>query len=798
MLYVVLAGLLLAIAAPMVERVARGLAGWVLALVPTSIFIYLLTLMPRVADGEVLRETYAWVPSFGVNLDFRLDGLSLLMALIVSGVGAFIFIYGGGYLKGDALLGRFYAYLAVFMAAMLGVALSDNLFGLFMFWELTSISSYLLIGYKHNYADSRLAALKALVITGAGGLAMLAGFVLLALITGTASISEILTQGDSVRASALYLPALILILIGAFTKSAQFPFHSWLPGAMAAPTPVSAYLHSATMVKAGVFLLARLSPVLGETAEWVGIVTAVGAVTMLMGGIIALKQHDLKRILAFSTISSLGMMIMLLGINTKVAIEAAMLFMLTHSLYKGALFMIAGTIDHETGTRDIRQLSGLFRLMPITAVSAALAALSMSGIPVLIGFISKELTYEATLGYPDALTTAAIVLTAAAVISNIATVVVAFMTALKPFNGPLMTFEHPPHGPSLSLGLGAAVMGITSLALGILAPDLGKLLVGPAASSVYGSPLELKLALWHGINPMLILSIITVLGGVLIYWQRARVAQFINAIDAGERIGPDRWFTAMLEGLPTFAKAITHITQNGYLRHYISITVGVMVALVGYLFLRGGPANALTDTRLLMRDFEIYESLLAALMLACTVLVLTSKSLLFTIISLGVIGFSQSMLFVLHGAPDLAMTQFSIETLSVVLFVLMLYRLPDITTVAPPLSRLRDALISGAAGALVTVSLLTIASLALDSPVSEYYVQNSLALAKGANVVNVILVDFRGIDTLGEITVLATASIGVFALLKLRKHKRQPETNGNGEGEHSDEFENGAPTVQES
>jgi len=790
MLYVVLAGFILAVVAPLIHKYTRDFTGWVLALVPAGIFAYLLSLAPTLAHGDTLRESYAWVPSMGVDIALRLDGLSLLMALIVSGVGVFIFIYGGGYLKGDALLGRFYAFLSIFMAAMLGVALSDNLILLFVFWELTSVSSYLLIGFKHSYEDSRKAALKALVITGAGGLAMLAGLILLSFIVGSSSITAILTQGDAIRASDLYLPALILIAIGAFTKSAQFPFHSWLPGAMAAPTPVSAYLHSATMVKAGVFLMARLSPVLGGTNEWVGIVTTFGALTMLMGGVIALKQTDLKRILAFSTISSLGMMMMLLGLNTKVAIEAAMLFMLTHSLYKGALFMVAGTIDHETGTRDVTQLGGLYRVLPMVALSAALAAFSMSGIPPLIGFISKELTYEATLGYPDLTTASALLITALAVLSNMAAIAVAILTAFKPFTGELYETPKHPYPAPLSLWIGSLTLGFLSLGLGLFALPLGEYIVGPAASAVYGNPLELELALWHGITPMLILSLLTIAGGVLMYWQRARVVAVIRALDLGERIGPDRIIDTTLDRLPAFALWVTRITQSGYLRHYIGVIVGVLVGLVGYLFIRWGTPPTFASLAAQFGDFAVYETILAVVMLGAVVLVLSARTLLFTIVSLGVIGFSQSILFVMHGAPDLAMTQFSIETLSVVLFVLMLYRLPDLAHYSTRLSRFRDMLIASAAGALVTVLVLTVTSIPLDSPLNRYFAENSLTKAKGANVVNVILVDFRGFDTLGEITVLATASIGVYAMLKLRK---RPNSSNRDEEEHADELTPDAP-----
>ena len=374
--------------------------GWLLALIPLAIFVWLLSLQPSIAAGQNIQGRWAWAPSLDIYFSYQIDGLSLLFGLLISGIGALVFVYASGYLAGDRYLGRFYAYLLLFMGAMLGLVFSRNLLMLFIFWELTSITSYLLIGYKHAYASSRAAALQALLVTGGGGLALLAGLLLLGQVGGSLEIGVLAAQRRQIQADALYLPIVLLVLAGAFTKSAQFPFHFWLPNAMAAPTPVSAYLHSATMVKAGIFLMALLTPVLGGTTLWFGLLIATGTVTMVMGAFLAWRQTDLKRILAYTTISALGTLTLLLGIGTPVALKAAMTFLLAHALYKGALFMVAGSVDHQTGTRDIERLGGLGRAMPVTAAAAILAGLSMSGLPPLTGFISKELFYESTLYAP--------------------------------------------------------------------------------------------------------------------------------------------------------------------------------------------------------------------------------------------------------------------------------------------------------------------------------------------------------------------------------------------------------------
>lgn len=735
-------------------------AGWVLAILPASVMIYLLGLTGRVAAGESVILSLNWVPSLAVNFSFLVDGLSLLFALLITGIGALILIYASGYLAGHALLGRFYFYLLLFMAAMLGVVLADNLITLFVFWELTSLSSYLLIGFDHQREEARKAALQALLVTGGGGLALLAGLLLLGNIGGSFELSELLQRGELVRGHALYLPLLLLVLAGAFTKSAQVPFHFWLPNAMAAPAPVSAYLHSATMVKAGIYLLARLSPVLGGTEAWHYLVTLAGAATMLGGALLAFPQTDLKKILAYTTVSTLGALTLLLGINTTLAAKAAMVFLIVHSLYKGALFMIAGAVDHETGTRDLRELSGLRRFMPLTTLAATLAALSMAGLPPMLGFISKELLYEAKLEAPRA----AFWITSAGVLANALMVAIAALVLLRPFFGRKTAMPQTPHEAPVTLWLGPVTLAILGLIIGLAPDTTAQYFIATAVSAVRAETTEVKLALWHGLNPVLALSVFTVACGILAYVFRRFVQRAVHPLFLLARVGPQQWYEWFLRGLNGVAQWQTRLLQSGYLRSYLLMIILTTIGLTGYALVSRAALPLLPS----LPVAQSYEWIIAAIMLASAVAVVRSSSRLAAVAALGVIGFSIALLFVLYGAPDLAMTQFAIETLSVIIFVLVLYKLPRFATFSRPSARLRDALVALAAGGLMTLLVLAVTAAPLRSRLTSFFAENSLTAANGRNIVNVILVDFRGLDTLGEITVLAVAAIGVYALLKLR------------------------------
>lgn len=765
MLAAVLSGFVLGLLAPALHRAARGATGWLLALLPLGLAVYFGSHAGLIASGEAFRETHPWVPALGVDLSLQLDGLSLLFALLICGVGALILVYAGGYLAGHPQLGRLYAFLLLFLASMLGLVLADNLLALFVFWELTSLTSYLLIGFDHERAQARSAALQALLVTGGGGLALLAGLLLLGQAGGSLELTTLLGQGKDLRPSPLYLPALLLILIGAFTKSAQFPFHFWLPTAMEAPTPVSAYLHSATMVKAGIYLLARLSPALGGTDAWHWVVGTIGAVTMLAGAGLAIVQTDLKRILAYSTVSALGTLTLLLGVGGLLAIHTAMAFLLAHALYKGALFLVAGNLDHETGTRDTTQLGGLFRAMPLTGFAAVVAALSMAGAPPLLGFISKELVYEATLNAP-----AAAWITVAVVSANILTAAVAGAIGLGPFLGRPIATPRSAHEAPLSLWLGPLVLGCLGTAFGLW-PLWANALVAAASSAVLQGPVDIYLKLWHGLTPALALGVATLVGGVIVYTRLAQLRRAASQVEWLVRWGPAGWYEQALRGLNGLALVQTQLLQSGYLRYYLLIALVSTAGLVAFTLGTRGPLvwpGGWTIPR-------FYDAGLALLIVCATLATVALRSRLASISALGVVGYGIALVFVLYGAPDVAMTQFLVETLTVILLVLVFYHLPEPPIVSSPLARARDALVALGVGALMVVLVLVAADPKGPAPISREMVRRSVDEAHGRNLVNVILVDFRALDTLGEITVLAVAGIGVYALLRLVPTRKESE-----------------------
>jgi multicomponent Na+:H+ antiporter subunit A len=551
----VFAGFAASLAAPWIHRSLRRISGWIIALLPFTLFFYFLTFVSPLAAGEVFLLSYTWVPSLGVNLSFYLDGLSLLFALLITGIGGLIILYASGYLAGHRHLGRFYMFILMFMASMLGVVLSNNIFTVFVFWELTSLSSYLLIGFEHERDEARKAALQALLVTGSAGLVMLAGFVLLGMIGGTTEISELFGRTDIIHSSPLYLPALLLILVGAFAKSAQFPFHFWLPGAMEAPSPVSAYLHSATMVKAGIYLLARLTPVLGGTQPWLYIVSGVGLVTLLLGAFLALYHTNLKRILAYSTISSLGTIVLLLGIGASGAIKAAVVFLLAHALYKGALFMVAGAIYHETGTQDVEALGGLRKHMPILTVVTVLAVISLSGLGPVLSFIGKELLFEAVLEEHRFW----IIFTSAAVLGSAVSVAVAFILTIRPFFGPFKETSKKPHDAPLSLWLGPGILALLGIAIGLFPIWISGNLIAPAVISIIQAPISVVLALFHGFNLALLLSGLAILLGIILYrfWTFLRHAS--HGFERFLRWGPHWLYNASLDQMNALAVTQTRI-----------------------------------------------------------------------------------------------------------------------------------------------------------------------------------------------------------------------------------------------
>ncbi len=726
--------------------------------VPTLLaLVLLLTQAPAVLRGEMVGTTIQWLPQLGLSASFFLDGLGLLFAGMILGVGLLIILYARFYLSGDDPMGQFFTYLLLFQGAMLGIVLSDNILLLLIFWELTSLSSFLLIGYWKHLPEGRQGARMALTVTGAGGLAMIAGMLILGNIVGSYNLTDILAQGEVIKASEWYLLALILILIGAFTKSAQFPFHFWLPHAMAAPTPVSAYLHSATMVKAGVFLMARMWPVLAGTDAWFYIVATTGLVTMVLGAVIALFKDDLKALLAFSTVSHLGLLTMLLGFGTKAAAVAAVFHIINHLTFKAALFMTAGIVDHEAHTRDIKRLGGLARLMPITAVIGTITALSMAGMIPLNGFISKEMMLEEavhTVWYQNPW-----IVPVLATLGSCFSVAYSFRFIVHVFGGPIRSdYPAKPHDPPFGLYAAPALLTVLVVAIGLM-PFLAEPLVKVAADAVTGAETKPYLKLWHGITPALWMSVIAfVVGGTLLIahgrleriWLRLPRPEAKTIFDAT---------VGLCVGL---AKAMTRWSHNGVMSRYLAVFV-VTTVVVGYHAF--ATADLAAPTREILPVPPLVWVGWLCLVVATWLVVSQHRNRFRSLIFISIIGLTISGGFVYLSAPDLALTQISVETVTILLLLLALYFLPKETPAESSSGkRMRDAVIAIAGGG--AVAALAMAFLTRDvSSISAYHLANSYKGGGGTNVVNVILVDFRGYDTYGEIIVLGIAGLTIYALM---------------------------------
>lgn len=761
--WIIAAPLIAALPSAWLARVAGArAAGVLLALVPLGIAAWLLN--QALADGPAREWSQAWIPLMGIDLALRVGGFERLFLFLVSFIGGLILIYGGAYLADDRKVGRFFVIVLLFMAAMLGVIAADDLILTFVFWELTSLTSFLLVGYKHGDPVARKAAQQALIVTGAGGLALLGGLILLTRITGETRISELAAHSAEIGASPLFVPALLLVLAGVFTKSAQVPFHFWLPGAMAAPTPVSAYLHSATMVKAGVILLAKLSPAMSGTDLWGWIVAPVGALTMLTGAAMAVFQTDLKRLLAYSTVSVLGTLVMLLGFGDAFSFKTAMFLALVHGFYKGALFMMAGTVDHATGTRDVRSLSGLRRSMPWLAFAAVAAALSMSGVPPTLGFISKELLYEAKLSLPFARHAVA----ALGVLANSLAVAIALIVGVRPFLGDAgHAAVH--HKPGWGLVLPPVLLAGLGLALGLMPGWLDRIWISPATAALGMDPKLAKLTLWHGFSPVLALSVVTLLLGIGIFVMRRRFSFAVRLMERVKGITPTAVYDAGLKGVLGFADFVTGWIQHGQLRVYVRVTLIGATALILASMVPAIGNFPLTSTV----PLGFFETMVVLLMSASAIAAVRARSRLAAILCLGGVGYSVAFLFVAYGAPDLAITQLLVETLTVVLFSFVILKLPQIRDISRRRTRRWDALIATIAGLAMTLVVWKSVHVQLHVPISPGLIERSATEAFGRNVVNVILVDFRALDTLGEILVLALACLGVTALLSRKRKLRE-------------------------
>ncbi|MDV7764252.1 Na+/H+ antiporter subunit A [Peribacillus sp. CSMR9] len=788
--WAVLSPFLFALIVPILYKLFRQIhTGWFVLILPILLFTYFSRFISLTKQGDIITERAAWIPSLGIHIDFYVDGLGLLFALLITGIGSLVVLYSVFYLsKEKEKLNQFYVFLLLFMGAMLGVVLSDNLVVLYSFWEFTSLSSFLLIGYWNERERSRYGAQKSLLITVLGGLSLLGGIILLSIMGNTFSIRELIAQTGELMDHSLFIPALLLVLLGAFTKSAQFPFHIWLPDAMEAPTPVSAYLHSATMVKAGIYLVARLSPIFAESGLWFWLVSIAGLITLFWGSFSAIKQTDLKGILAFSTISQLGLIMSLLGLGAAAlhydslgeniylaATVAAVFHLINHATFKGSLFMVAGIIDHETGTRDIRKLGGLMQLMPITFTVAAIGAFSMAGLPPFNGFLSKEMFLASMVHVLELnifnMETWGILFPVIAWVASVFTFIYSMIVVLKPFTGKLQLqlLDKKPHEAPIGMLISPVILASLVIIFGIFPNLLSSSIIEPAVASIQpslaGPDFQVHIEFWHGFKPEFWMTVGIIAFGIILYktfprWQK--IHQWMP-----ERLSLNALYDNGIRGLERSASSVMKFLMTGSIRTYLLSIFLFFILSLGFTLYWKDAFKLDTGN---FAPIGLYELVLAAIIVISSIAILFARSRLTSIIILGAVGYTISLFFVLLRAPDLALTQLVIETISVSLFLLCFFHLPLMASRKEERMtfRLNNALISIGVGVIVTLIALSAHSNKLFDSISSYYLENAYKEAGGKNVVNVILVDFRGLDTMFEISVLSIAALGIFAMIKLR------------------------------
>lgn len=785
----------------LLEQLHRG---WLTLPVPLMLFVFFLWHMPQIQETPII-HSMSWLPSLGINMTLYLDGLSLLFSLLISGIGLLVVLYSIFYLEEEKeAQRRFYAYLLMFMGAMLGVVLSDNLFVLYGFWELTSIASFLLIAFWFQRDRSQYGALKSMLITVFGGLAMFAGFILLYVMTDTFSVREIIAQVDVIKDHSLMVPALILVLLGAFTKSAQFPFHIWLPDAMEAPTPVSSYLHSATMVKAGLYLVARLSPVFAMRSEWFWIVSIGGLVTLLYGSLKAVRQTDLKALLAYSTISQLGLIMCLLGLGSAAGLQtetavslffaqataAALFHLVNHAVFKGALFMVVGIVDHETGTRDLRKLGGLISFMPVTFSIAVIGAFSMAGLPPFGGFLSKEMFFTSVLNIREmnmwSLESWGVLIPVVAWIASVFTFMYSMVLLVRTFGGKHQPELLPkkPHEAPVGLLISPTILAGLALAIGLFPALPTAWLVEPAMNAIHpsvlaaGEQFDIYIRMWHGWTTELFMTIaLIVLGAILVYVYKMRGWKLPGSGEKA-RFTLNRLYDKTLQGSEYASEKLTSLYMTGSIRRYLIYIFLFFVIALGTTMLRLPVFNLDFSANAPVTGYEIAAVIVLAL---AALAVPFSQNRMASILLTGAVGYMVTLLFVLFRAPDLALTQLIVETVSVVLFLLCFKHLPKLKKEAVKIPfKLTNAIIAAAVGVVVTFIALGVGSNKEFTPISTFFMEESYNLAGGKNMVNVILVDFRGFDTMLEVIVLGIASLGIYAMatLRLGDQAKQP-LNGN-------------------
>lgn len=793
--------ILFALLLPMLhKKISRVHTGWFVLLVPFALVLYYASFVPKIGDGP-FTSTFYWVKSLDLSITSHLDGLSLLFSLLITGIGTLVVLYSIFYLdKKKEQLHNFYFYLLMFMTAMLGVVQSDHLISLYLFWELTSISSFLLIAYWYKRDKSRFGALKSMMITVFGGLMMLGGFLLLANAGGTYSIRELIANSSTIAESPYFVWMIVLILLGAFTKSAQFPFYIWLPDAMEAPTPVSAYLHSATMVKAGIYLVARLTPLFAVSEYWIWFVVASGIITLFWGSFFAVKQTDLKGILAFSTVSQLGMIMAMLGaagIALHVdspqqtifafAAYAAIFHLINHATFKGSLFMIAGIVDHETGTRDIRKLGGLMSLMPISFTIAAIGSLSMAGLPPFNGFLSKELFLTSMLSLKEFelfnFSTWGPIIPWVAWIASIFTFVYCLYFAYYTFMGKGKVDKLPkkPHEAPIGMLISPIILATLVVVIFFIPNVIGKYFIKPAVLAIQpqlyntSSDVAIHVQAFHGFTPELKMTIGVVLIGFILFltlkkWQPLYQLQ-------PDKLSLNNLYDRMMRVADVDSKKISELYMTGAIRHYLMYMFSfIVVIVIATLFWKDGFSFSFENTA----KIGLFEIIVVFVLVASTVTVFAARTRLTAIIALGAVGYSVALFFVIFNAPDLALTQLVIETVSVALFLLAFYHLPKLSRHEEAMPfKMRNFLIALGVGIMVTLLALSAQSQKLIPSISQYYKDTVYTEAGGGNIVNVILVDYRGFDTLFEITVLSIAGMAILGMIKLRLSKKEKKSNEN-------------------
>ncbi|MBY0122057.1 Na+/H+ antiporter subunit A [Bacillus sp. S/N-304-OC-R1] len=769
--------------------------GWFVVLVPLSLFLYFLQYIPLIASGHTVKENIPWMPSLNINITTYMDGLALIFGILITGVGTLVVLYSIYYMsKKREALHNFYVYMLLFMGAMLGLVFSDNILVLYVFWELTSISSFLLIAYWYQRQNSRYGAQKSMMITIFGGLAMLSGFIMLSIVTDTYSIREMLSKLQVISEHSLFLPAMILLLLGAFTKSAQFPFSIWLPDAMEAPTPISAYLHSATMVKAGIYLVARFTPVFGGTSEWFWIVTGVGLITLFYGSISAVNQKDLKALLAYSTISQLGLIMCLLGLGSAslyfgkgdetvvyaYAVLAAMFHLINHSTFKGSLFMVIGIIDHETGTRDIRKLGGLMSLMPISFTLTIIGSFAMAGIPPFNGFLSKEMFFTSVLTAAEhsvfGFKTLSHFIPFIAWVASVFTFIYCMIIVFKTFMG-----KHQPEKidkiakeapigklipPSILACLVIVIFFVPNvISKNFLQPALHAILPGITINKI-----EATIKPWHGWNTELLMTIGVVVAGFIMY-KLLRRWLFLYDIYP-KALTLNHLYNASLLGSEKISFKVTERYMTESIRDYLVYIFGFMIIILGSAIWlsKGYVINVANDS-----EINMYEAGIIVALVISAVTVFLSKSRLTAVVALGALGYLVSLLFVIFRAPDLALTQLVVETVTAALFLLCFYYLPELRKEKTRIKfKLTNMIISLGVGTIVTILALGANNHRLFASISGFF-EDSYTLAGAKNIVNAILVDFRGLDTMLEILVLCIAGLGIYTLIKVQLAGRGKE-----------------------